>query len=253
MLEVATVLAIAGLAIRLLMVYRRQALMHPGSWFSIAWLVCIGCYTLADMAYAVPIHDDFQLEKLWKYLLFVSGLFFTFSLLHGPSNSSREPLWRERDWENLSKPLLWLAAIGFAGALANVVLLGTGFHYSDFTRQTWLGGIPIVTARCWYPYMATYPASFVTGVRVSSSFLIWRKPSAATFIALFLTVGAGGLWMIGTGGRQALGLVLLHMMVGAGFGWARIQVPDMRKLLKRCLVSATVLVGLAASLAFIIH
>jgi hypothetical protein len=235
----------------------RLAVAHPGTWFAAAWILSILSYAVLDYADAVPVHDDVLLMRLWMYVIYTTGLFFACSLLYVPPYKGlfarpRE-FWPPKTWEDFELPMLGSAFIGFAGSLANVILLGHGFVYSDATRQAWIASIPLVTARTWYFYIATYPASFVVGTRVSSFLLTGRKLNIALIASIFMTFGAGFLWMIGTGGRQAFGIQILYFLTGAAFGWAKIEIGAGRRLLRKIVLALASMIAVCAAFAFVIN
>jgi hypothetical protein len=246
---------LVALIVWLIIRHGRLAAIHPGAWYAVAWIACIVSYTISDYADAVPYHDDLQLEKLATYVIFSTVCFFVFSFLGKPGRTMEtgvRVLWRPETWEKFTSWMLAGGLVGLIASIGNIILLGIGFTYSDATRQNWLNGIPTVTARLWYPYMATYPAAFVVGVRLSVCLLSWKRPTIALFATMILTLGSGYLWMVGTGGRQAFGIVILLCLVGVAFGWARGSARADSRLLWKVILGATLLCGIVSAFAFVI-
>src|ERR1039457_4654443 len=77
-------LALVPLLFVAVMLFRRYgiaAAAHPGVWFSAAWTLAIGCYTLMDWFDGVPVHNQEQINELLMFLVFTSGAFLLFALL----------------------------------------------------------------------------------------------------------------------------------------------------------------------------
>jgi hypothetical protein len=217
--------------------YGIAAAAHPGIWFSFAWVLAISCYTLTDWFNGVPVHNQGQIDELVTFLFFASAAFVIFARLFPKPPRS---LWRrDHILEINPRPLLIGAGIGLTAALVNWYFMTGGAIYDDAVRQQWLDEIPVLTARMWWPYMATYPASFISSYLATAD-LIRLRHRRQVLLALGLTIAAGLFWALGTGGRQAFGIVILHVLAGCALSLRLTYKNNKRRPLSRTLRKAVV-------------
>lgn len=232
---------------RLFSCYGVSAVAHPGSWFALAWAAAYPAYFLMDAVGGVPIRSDGQMQSLSIMVSVVAGGFFALTLIPSPKRSSTGPV--ACGSKGIRAPLVFLALAGLVGASVNWVALGGNLGYSDDLRQQWLTGVPEVTARTWYLYMTTYPAAVASGWLVCHHLIQRRRLSRSEYLLVVLPAISGLLWSLGTGGRQALGIVLLHYFAGAAISASlesAARPRDLKKLIFKSM-AATSLIVLAFS------
>src|ERR1051326_3353166 len=207
-------LALIPLLLVAVMLFRRYgmaAVAHPGIWFSFAWILAIGCYTLMDWFDGISVYNQEQIDELLMFLVFTSALFLLFAWLFPRDRRRLRP---SGTLDVNRRRLLIASQLGFIAALANWYIVTGGTLYSDSVRQQWLLEIPVVTARLWWPYLATFPAAFLSAYLMTSDFMRRSRQKRHTRFAFGTAIAAGGFWSLGTGGRQALGMVVLHAVAG---------------------------------------
>jgi hypothetical protein len=211
-------------------------------------MLAIGCYTLVDWVNGVPVHNQDQVNELLTFLVFTCGAFLIFAWLFPRGRRSRL---RPGVILDVNPELLLIAgAVGFIAALVNWYVTTGGSMYSDAVRQQWLVKIPVITARMWWPFMATYPAAFVSAYLIPSDFIHPSKQRRTIRFTLGLAIAAGLFWSSGTGGRQALGIVILHALAGSALGLRftpgrSASRPLLRTLTKTAIVALSLVVVLA--------
>lgn len=202
--------SVSALLVRLLRLHQAGAALHPGAWFAVAWLSAIPSYLALEAVEAVPIRDEDLLRSLLWYVTFAAVLFLALTL--APPRRPRSP--SALSVSSIPRALKFFALAGLGGAAINWVALGATLGYDDSIRQQWLTQIPRVTVLSWYGYFLSFPAALISG-RAAGLFLLRRESPKWREVALLMTPFlAGFLWSISTGGRQALGLVVFHYLVG---------------------------------------
>lgn len=213
-MTIVAVVAMMLLLARLFSRYGVSAVAHPGVWFSAAWIAAYSSYCLMDAVGGVPFHSGALMFDLATMVIAAGAVFYLLSAL--PDRRATHALGATPGGlKGVRMPLAFFALAGVAGASINWVVLGASFGYSDDLRQQWLSGVPQITARTWYLYMATYPAAIASGWLICQHFLKERRLRRLEYLLIVLPAFSGLLWSLGTGGRQALGIVLLHYFSGA--------------------------------------
>jgi len=204
------------LVIKLFKKYNWEALLHPAFWFSFAWAIALISYFFIDLVGAVPIKNPELLNELMILLIVTVVAFLTFTTIPLPSRQSRPKV------VNLAPvlpvPYILFALVGLGGALVNWIGLGATLAYNDNIRQQWLYKIPQITVITWYFYFLSYPVAFISGRTWMVCQIMGFPISAKKIFKFLLPLLSGFFWSIGTGGRQALGLILLYFVVGGAFG-----------------------------------
>lgn len=201
---------------RLFKKYNWEAFLHPALWFSFAWAIALISYFFIDLVGAVPIKNSKLLNEL-MILLMVTGIaFLVFTAIPLSSRQSRPK--SINPTSVILAPYTLFALVGLAGALINWIGLGAAFAYNDDIRQQWLYKIPPITAITWYFYFLSYPAAFISGRSWMICQIMGFPVSTKKKIKFVLPLVSGFFWSIGTGGRQALGLILLYFVIGGAFG-----------------------------------
>lgn len=196
--------------------YKLLSFIHPGTWFSLTWLVAIISYLLLDLWGYVPVKDSFLLSRL-MLLIATTVLFFLIFAYIFPINSSIKSY--KFNTQNLGSEslLIIFILISFIGAFVNWVGIGMPLLYNDSIRQQWLQEIPKITAVTWYPFHLIFPAAFFTGFRLPDYILFKLKDRNKYIISLILLFLSAFLWSFGTGGRQVTGFVFLYFFIGISF------------------------------------
>lgn len=236
-------LLLIAVAFVLVKFYGLKASVHPGLWFAMAWIAAFLAYWAIDAVGGVPVYSPDVLNQLMTLISLTAALFIFLAVTFKKKSVTLSLNYKFCGFflENAG-PYRYFAAFGLLGAIINWVALGANFGYEDSIRQQWLAGIPTITAYMWYLYFLSYPAAIMGGRMLFSDIL--RGDPIFRFRTLYwlLPCIAGFFWSMGTGGRQALGILLFHFAVGAAFAlcWAvengfKIQA---RRLIK---LSATIL------------
>lgn len=201
---------------RMLARYRWDAILHPGTWFSVTWLMAIAAYLMIEAFGGVPVYNPEVLDDLMVMLVGAAIIFWFCTFL--PIRDQRV---RQDDLQvsaGLPMPYTAFSLLGLAGATINWLVLGANFGYNDEIRQQWLNQIPPITAMMWYLYLLSFPAAFVAGKTAATRAAIGVPFRTRFVLRLLVPLVSGFVWSLGTGGRQALGLMLLHFIVGGAFG-----------------------------------
>jgi hypothetical protein len=210
-----TVLILVLLATRIATCYGWSSLVHPGLWFSISWIAAIFAYAAIDAVGGVPIYNDPVLDQLMILIIVTSLVFYILTIKFFGATGRKASV--EFDHVVREKYRIF-SVIGFLGAVVNWIGVGANFGYVDDVRQQWLEEIPRITALMWYMYFLTFPAAFMAGKFIGVNFVTGDRQNKIYYFFMGLPLLSGFMWSLGTGGRQALGLVLLHFIVGAAFG-----------------------------------
>lgn len=202
--------------------YKRLAVVHPATWFAAAWVMAVASYSLLELFNAVPIHNESQISELLTFLLITSGAFLLCAWLAPPPKRGRATsrLVTRAISSIEPRPVLVAAGFGLVSSIINWYFMTGAATYVEAVRQQWLKEIPVLTARLWWPYMATYPAAFISAYSIMSDRRMNRKQRRLVLLAAVFAGAAGIIWSLGTGGRQAFGIVVLYGAVGASAGWA---------------------------------
>lgn len=235
----------------LVLKYRIDSLLHPGLWFVLAWVGAILCYYLLDWGNYVPIHNDKLLDRLYYLVLITAGAFLLMALI----------VPRPASWKKTAPAPPVLDAnvtlyracvlICFSGAIINWIGVGMPLGYRDEVRQQWLENIPRVTALSWYPFHLAYPTALLAGIWISHGLFAKRKISLINLGFCSLPGAAAMFWILGTGGRQMSGFVILFYMLGGVIGamisvkMAILDKGALARLLRIGLALALVAVGFA--------
>ena len=203
--------------------YGWGSVIHPGLWFSIAWIAAFLSYWAIDAAGGVPVYSPDVLDQLMVLVSITafSFLSLTFLLPLSLQRSTSSAYLKNHFLTNVG-PYKYFAFIGLIGSIGNWIALGANFGYVDSIRQQWLSGIPPITALMWYLYFLSYPAAIIAGRMFFSDVLKGHSVFRRRLMYWMLPCISGFFWSLGTGGRQALGIILFHFVVGAAFslGWA---------------------------------
>lgn len=221
-MTVFTFLMLVALLFRMGGKYGWEGVLHPGLWFALAWITAFLSYWAIDAVGGVPVHDDRVLEQLMVLVLVAAVSFFALTFLSVRRIGKK---WAHKPNPTLAQsgtPYRLFSGIGLVGAVANWAALGANFGYDDSIRQQWLNEIPPVTAVMWYLYFLSFPAAIFSGRAIFSEVLQGRSFFRWKTLQWVTPAVAGFFWSLGTGGRQALGILLFHFVVGAAFslGWA---------------------------------
>lgn len=203
--------------------YGLMAAVHPGLWFAVAWIAAFAAYWAIDAVGGVPVYSPDVLNQLMVLVSITAASFILSAVVFRKKTVIRNLKVKFGVFFLESAgPYNVFAIIGLLGAVINWVALGANFGYEDSIRQQWLNEIPTITAYMWYLYFLSYPAAIMGGRMLFSDIL--RGDSVFKFRTMYWFVPgiAGFFWSMGTGGRQALGILLFHFVVGAAFalGWA---------------------------------
>lgn len=211
-------LFLIALAIILVKFYGFMAAMHPGLWFSVAWIAAFLAYWAIDAVGGVPVYSPYVFNQL---IFFISLTAFSFIFLTFIFRRKSVVLdLKNKIYGSTSEgagPYRYFSIIGLFGAVINWVALGANFGYEDSIRQQWLSEIPTVTTYMWYLYFLSYPAAIMGGRMLFSDILFGNAIFKLRTLYWLFPVIAGFFWSMGTGGRQALGILLFHFIVGAAF------------------------------------
>lgn len=211
-------LLLISVAYVLVKYYGMMAAVHPGLWFSVAWIAAFLAYWAIDAAGGVPVYSPDVLSQL---MVLISLTAVTFIILTVVLRKNKVDLnFKNRPYAFFLESTVsyrYFSVIGLVGAVVNWLALGANFGYDDAIRQQWLSEIPAVTAYMWYLYFLSYPAAIMGGRMLFSDIL--RGDSVFKFKTLYwILPGISGLfWSMGTGGRQALGILIFHFVIGAAF------------------------------------
>ncbi len=217
----ATVIILLILLIVLISKYHWLSLAHPGVWFVGAWAVALSAYYLEVALDTYRVYDFDRLENLLSYVS-VTAFGFLLAVVFirgkvGPRLTDTSELVNAPGDQGVVLGLF--ALLSLAASLLNWLALGADLSGIESRRQAWLISTPVVTARLWYPYMLAYPAALAAGWRIST-IRFGNPPKKMTIFLFACPIVSGFLWTLGTGGRQALGIVLLYYMCGFVLGWA---------------------------------
>lgn len=217
-----TVFILLLLLMVLISKYHWLSLVHPGVWFIGAWAVALSAYYLEVALGTYLVYDSDRLENLLSYIL-VTALGFMLAVVFIRGKVSLQPT-DANDYHNAPGDrgviLGLFVFVSLFASLLNWLALGADLGGIETRRQAWLIVIPVVTARLWYPYMLVYPAALAAGWRIATSIRCGNPLKKTTIILVVCPMISGLLWTLGTGGRQALGIVLLYYMCGFALGWA---------------------------------
>lgn len=235
---VLTILLLLVLLLLLGIKYRWLALAHPGSWFVAAWITALSSYYLAVKVGAFDVYDAEALDQLYLHVS-VSALGFLLACLFIGAKAKALPTTPD---DTIRAPgdrgiLLGLFAIvSLTASVLDWLLLGPNITDLEARRQAWLTAIPLVTARLWYPYILAYPAALAASWRLAGYFRAGRLVNKSTLAIIVCPLLSGLFWTLGTGGRQALGIVLLYYACGFALGWtcaaSRIRALDRKQLIR---------------------
>lgn len=195
-----------------------RSLLHPGLWFSISWASAIISYWAIDAANGVPVYDDVLLAQLMTYILIICFVFFFLTFVGARRLNDAPTL--PAFFHDSNTPYGFFCAAALLGSLINWAYLGAQLSYNDEIRQQWLYSIPKITARMWYLFVLSFPASILAG-RFFMIDILKKKPLfSLRTLYWFLPAISGVFWSLGTGGRQTIGLLLLAFAIGAASGLA---------------------------------
>lgn len=216
-------LLLIAVAFVLVKFYGLMAAVHPGLWFAVAWIAAFLAYWAIDAVGGVPVYYPDVLNQLMALISLTAASFIFLTVTFRKKTVVLGLKYKGYGFFLESAgPYRYFSIIGLLGAVINWVALGANFGYEDSIRQQWLSEIPTVTAYMWYLYFLSYPAAIMGGRILFSDIL--RGDSIFKFRTLYWFVPgvAGFFWSMGTGGRQALGILLFHFVVGAAFtlSWA---------------------------------
>ena len=194
--------------------YNSLALANPALWFAIGWTASITSYMALDAVGGVPVHAPEILKELMISITITAVFFVSLNLFLTPSPSFKYIV-SDRTPTLFPKNYKLFALVSLVGALINFVSISFTMGYDDSVRQQWLQEIPRVTVYTWYLYLMNFPAAILSGqilVRLvqSKDRILSRRN-----IYIALPILNGYLWSMSTGGRQALGIVIFHCVVGA--------------------------------------
>lgn len=236
---------------RLISSYGLLAAIHPGLWFSVAWMAAFLSYWAIDAVGGVPVYLPDVLDQLMVLVSITAIAFLIVTILFPKKAANKKFGYKFKGYflQNAGAYRLF-AFVGLMGAVANWAALGANFGYDDSIRQQWLNEIPTVTALMWYLYFLSYPAAVMGGRMLFSEILCGNRLFKYKTLYWLLPAVSGFFWSMGTGGRQAFGILLFHFVVGAAFslGWAAengFKIP-FRRMVK--LVSAVFLIVFLFSL-----
>lgn len=215
-------LLVVFLLLCLFKIYGFGSAIHPGAWYSVAWLFAILAYWALDAVGGVPVYSPDDLEQLMVLVSFTAAAFLFFVFFWRANSNKRLSHMPTQFFIKSAGPYQIFSCIGFVGAIANWIALGANFGYDDSIRQQWLTEIPRVTAITWYLYFLSYPAAIIAGRFYFSELLQGYSIFRWRLLYWMLPAISGLFWSLSTGGRQALGILLFHFVVGAAFGlgWA---------------------------------
>lgn len=199
--------------------YGWNCVIHPGTWFGAAWILALASYAAFAAVDAVPVRDSALFNQLMTFITVTAVTFGVLPYLSSTSLARNRPGACPLIPINIKQALKSAAAVGGLAAVANWIALGAPLGYNDGLRQQWLEQIPTITARLWWPYLLTFPSAISSGWLLSTGFLHSAAPRRSVRTAMLVPLGAGLFWALGTGGRQAFGMVILHYFVGLAFGW----------------------------------
>lgn len=221
-MTVSALLMLILLFFRVIKKYGWVAVLHPGLWFALAWITALFSYWAIDAVGGVPVHNGKVFEQLMVMVLVTAVSFYLLTLFELPRASGGQFHGAAPFPLMLVSTYKLFAGIGLLGALVNWMALGANFGYDDQIRQQWLSRIPPITAAMWYLYLLSFPAAIIAGRFFVSEILQGMSLFRWKAFYWLTPIVAGFFWSLGTGGRQALGILLFHFVIGAAFslGWA---------------------------------
>ncbi len=230
--------------------YRWASVAHPAVWFAIAHVAQAASYWAAVAVGFRKVYNEQVLDRLGLCIAATGASFALASLATGTQRRETPGLRLGALPENMGLLSSYFSVISIVGAIVNVAFVGVDMAGIEARRQQWLQQIPTITARMFYPYMLAYVAAFVCGWEA----VAYRAGGVKSRHWLWFTLPAvsGLLWTLGTGGRQAFGLVLLYYGVGGACGLAAryragLQIP--RALIVRL---GSVFLGTLVGLAIVV-
>lgn len=232
--------------------YRIGCIAHPGTWFISAWAFAYLGYYLA-VALEVPllgvVYDQYLLNLLDTFVSVTAGGFLFALVLYHP----RRQLLQQISTSNLptQKHSLYrfFAYLAFSAALLNWVALGANISEIEARRETWLMSVPAVTIVLKFLFIFCYPTALLAGWNYGRIILDQKRVAFGQHLMLLLPMLAGLFWTLGTGGRQALGIVLLYYAVGLVLFIAAVA-PRLPKLLLKHTMKKIFVRGVVIAILF---
>lgn len=199
--------------------YTWWSLAHPAFWFASGWLAAVGAYFLMVALKVTDVFDEACWVQLSSYVSLTACFFLVavaFDPNMDPTNQAATNLPGLKHPLSAATLTKLFSSISILAALVNWLVLGANIGGMEQRRQEWLETTPWITARMWYPYILCYPAATSVGWRLGRIWSGARWNSELPVIFMLAPLAAGLLWMLGTGGRQSLGIVLLYYSAGLG-------------------------------------
>jgi hypothetical protein len=215
-----TCFSLALLLTTLIWKLRWYSLGHPGLFFSLAWIVALACYYLSVSIGVFSVYNQQKFDQLLLYVFSTAVSFLVLLLIMGVSRKKIDKQFLISTFDDGANFFVIFSIASVVAALFAFAVMSLTYGNLEMRRQMWLANnVPTIIWRLWYPYILCYPAALFVGWKVAANYIARVKVNFTARLLMIMPGLAGLSWFLATGGRQALGIVILYHICGFAVGW----------------------------------